>query len=83
MITMVRIEEKPEKKKMTDAEKRAYSDALEAQAQVMVKFQLPALPSLSLDPTNRAERAFSRAEIDLQVIRTRREALDSGMPPRN
>lgn len=36
--------------------------------------QLPPLPLLSLDPTNRLEQAFAGAGIPLQAVRTRRDA---------
>jgi len=40
---------------------------------VLALAQLPPLPLLSLDPTDRVERAFAQAGVPLQVVRTRRD----------
>ena len=40
--------------------------------------ELPPLPILSLDPTDRVERAFTRAGVSLQVVRTRHDVPARG-----
>jgi hypothetical protein len=51
----------------------ADADRLQPHPLVAELPQLPPLPMLSLDPTDQVEQAFARADVSLQVLRSRRD----------